>query len=29
MFTFIAVVGLGVGIYLGLKRKAAPPTQIR
>lgn len=30
MFTVLAVIGLGVGVYLGLKRKAAaPPTQIR
>jgi|APLak6261703504_1056268.scaffolds.fasta_scaffold07290_2 hypothetical protein len=29
MFTVLAVIGLGVGVYLGLKRKAATPKQIR
>jgi len=30
MFTVLAVIGLGVGVYLGLKRKAGQaPTQIR
>jgi hypothetical protein len=29
MFTLLAVAGLGVGLYLGLKRKATAPKQLR
>lgn len=29
MFTILAAIGLGVGVYLGLKRKSAAPKQIR